>query len=117
MITGLVLQGGGALGAFELGVIEWLLDRGIRLDVVSGVSIGAINATVLCGCRRPEPRVALRELWADLTTPSLPPPLDGMNGHLSVFGNPGMFLPRIDYLNLAGWTSYFSIAPASGASR
>jgi NTE family protein len=111
MITGLVLQGGGALGAFELGVIEWLLDRGIRLDVVSGVSIGAINATVLCGCRRPEPKVALRELWADLTTPSLPPPLDVLNGQLSVFGNPGMFFPRLDYLSVAGWTSFYDTAP------
>ena len=41
MVTGLVLQGGGALGAFELGVIEWLLDNEISPDVVSGVSIGA----------------------------------------------------------------------------
>ena len=39
MINGLVLQGGGALGAFELGVIEWLLDHGIEPDVVSGVSM------------------------------------------------------------------------------
>ena len=50
-ITGLVLQGGGALGAFEPAVIESSLDNGIRPGVVSGVSIGAINATVLCGCR------------------------------------------------------------------
>ena len=52
MITGLVLQGGGALGAFELGVIEWLLDNRISPDVVSGVSIGAINATVLAGSKQ-----------------------------------------------------------------
>ena len=52
MMTGLVLQGGGALGAFELGVIEWLMDHGISPNVVSGVSIGAINATVLAGSKR-----------------------------------------------------------------
>ena len=60
MITGLVLQGGGALGAFELGVIEWLLDNQITPDVVSGVSIGAINATVLAGSKQADPREELR---------------------------------------------------------
>src|SRR3954451_24537427 len=99
MIEGLVLQGGGALGAFELGVIEWLLDNGIRPDVVSGVSIGAINATVLCGCRNGDPKAALRGLWAGLTTPSLPPPLEAANARLSLFGNLGMYIPRMDYPN------------------
>jgi NTE family protein len=111
VITGLVLQGGGALGAFELGVVEWLLDNGIEPDVVSGVSIGAINAAVLCGHRHPEPRVALRELWTELTTPSLPPPLDVLNGRLSMFGNPGMYLPRMDYLNVLNWTSFYDTGP------
>jgi predicted acylesterase/phospholipase RssA len=111
VITGLVLQGGGALGAFELGVIEWLLDNRIELNVVSGVSIGAINAAVLCGHRHPEPRVNLRELWAGLTTPSLPPPLDSVNGHFSIFGNPGMYLPRTDYLNIFNWTSFYDTSP------
>jgi NTE family protein len=111
MITGLVLQGGGALGAFELGVIEWLLDNQIEPDVVSGVSIGAINAAVLCGHRHPEPRSALRELWAQLTTLSLPPPLDVMNAKVSMFGNPGMYLPRADYLNVLNWTSFYDTRP------
>jgi predicted acylesterase/phospholipase RssA len=111
MITGLVLQGGGALGAFELGVIECLLDNGIKPDIVSGVSIGAINATVLCGCRHRDPKAALRELWADLTTPSLPPPLDGLNQQIGAFGNPGMYFPRTDYLNILGWTSFYDTQP------
>ena len=74
MATGLVLQGGGALGAFELGVIEWMLDNEIRLDVVSGVSIGAINAAVLAGSKHDDPRQDLHGLWNDLTTLTLPPP-------------------------------------------
>jgi len=105
------LQGGGALGAFELGVIECLLDRGIRPDVVSGVSIGAINATVLCGHRHPDARTELRALWSDLTTLSLPPPFDPLNPHLSMLGNPGMYFPRADYLNLYGWTSFYDTRP------
>jgi NTE family protein len=111
VIEGLVLQGGGALGAFELGVIEWLLDNGIEPDVVSGVSIGAINAAVLCGCRHDQPKRALRDLWTDLTTPSLPPPLDAVNARLSLFGNLGMYVPRADYLNLFGWTSLYDTEP------
>jgi predicted acylesterase/phospholipase RssA len=111
MITGLVLQGGGALGAFELGVIEWLLDNQILPDVVSGVSIGAINATVLAGSKRADPRDELRDLWVDLTTPTLPPPFDGANGKLSLFGNPGMYAPRFDYLNVWHWTSFYETSP------
>jgi predicted acylesterase/phospholipase RssA len=114
MITGLVLQGGGALGAFELGVIEWLLDNRISPDVVSGVSIGAINATVLAGSRQADPREELRGLWADLTTPTLPPPLDAANGKVSLFGNPGMYAPRTDYLNLWHWTSFYDTALLRG---
>jgi len=111
MITGLVLQGGGALGAFELGVIEWLLDNRISPDVVSGVSIGAINATVLAGSKQTDPRRELRSLWDDLTTPTLPPPFDAANGKLSLFGNPGMYAPRVDYLNLWHWTSFYDTTP------
>jgi NTE family protein len=107
MITGLVLQGGGALGAFELGVIEWLLDHEIAPDVVSGVSIGAINATVLAGSKHPDPRQELRGLWDDLTTATLPPPLDAANGDVALFGNPGMYAPRLDYVNLWHWTSFY----------
>jgi NTE family protein len=110
-VTGLVLQGGGALGAFELGVIECLLDGGIKPDVVSGVSIGAINATVLCGCRNNNPKVSLAALWEDLTTPSVPLQLDVVNENISVFGNPGMYLPRTDYLNILRWTSFYDTSP------
>src|SRR4029450_3543099 len=40
----LVLQGGGALGAFECGVVKALEERGIYPDIVAGVSIGALHA-------------------------------------------------------------------------
>jgi NTE family protein len=115
--TGLVLQGGGALGAFEVGVIEWMLDNGVVPDVVSGVSIGAINATVLCGCRDADPRGALTALWNDLTTASLPPPLDGANPRLSLFGNLGMYLPRTDYVNFLSWTSFYDTWPLGATLR
>jgi NTE family protein len=110
-ITGLVLQGGGALGAFELGVVECLLDNAIVPDVVSGVSIGAINATVLCGSRNKDPRVGLTELWADLTTLSLPLQPASVNQRISMFGNPGMYRPRTDYFNIMGWLSFYDTGP------
>lgn len=111
MMTGLVLQGGGALGAFELGVIEWLIDHRKLPDVVSGVSIGAINATVLAGSKLADPRTELRALWKDLTTLKLWPPFDVANGQVSLFGNPGMYRPRTDYWDLFHWTSLYELGP------
>jgi len=112
MITGLVLQGGGALGAFELGVIDWLIDHRITAGVVSGVSIGAVNAAVLAGSKHADPREDLGSLWEDdLETPGWPPPFDGANGDMSIFGNPGMYAPRTDYLNVPRWTSFYETSP------
>lgn len=59
----LVLQGGGALGAYQAGVYEAMDAHGLRPDWVAGVSIGAINAAIIAG-NPPERRVArLREFW------------------------------------------------------
>lgn len=44
----LVLSGGGALGAFEAGVIQALNDKGHQFDLICGTSIGAINASLVC---------------------------------------------------------------------
>ena len=52
----LVLQGGGALGAYQCGVYEGLHDAGIRPDWFAGISIGAINAAILAG-NAPERRI------------------------------------------------------------
>ena len=48
----LVLQGGGALGAYQVGVYEALHDAGIEPDWVIGTSIGAINAALIAGNAR-----------------------------------------------------------------
>ena len=47
----LVLQGGGALGAYQVGVVEALHEAGIEPDWVIGTSIGAINAALIAGNR------------------------------------------------------------------
>jgi NTE family protein len=59
----LVLQGGGALGAYQAGVYQALHEAGIEPDWVIGTSIGAINASLIAG-NEPKDRLArLREFW------------------------------------------------------
>ena len=49
-MDGLVLSGGGAYGAYELGAIKALFEKGVlnQAGVVTGTSVGAFNAAVLC---------------------------------------------------------------------
>ncbi|MFZ0375212.1 MAG: patatin-like phospholipase family protein [Xanthobacteraceae bacterium] len=75
MEIGLILQGGGALGAYEWGGILALFDlmdeaaragRNVTLRVVTGVSIGAINAACVVGASgRDDARQRLGALWND----------------------------------------------------
>ena len=59
----LVLQGGGALGAYQAGVYEALSEHGLEPDWVAGISIGAVNAAIIAG-NAPQDRVAaLRRFW------------------------------------------------------
>ncbi|WP_201836085.1 patatin-like phospholipase family protein [Microvirga zambiensis] len=63
----LVLQGGGALGAYQAGVYEALAEAGIHPDWVAGVSIGAINSAIIAG-NEPAERVAkLRTFWQEIS--------------------------------------------------
>jgi len=72
----LLLQGGGALGAYQGGVYEALAEAGIHPDWIAGISIGAINAAIIAG-NPPESRVdRLREFWT-LVTSSGPWPWSG----------------------------------------
>lgn len=78
MKTALVLSGGGARGAYEAGVLLYLREAlpqalgrrpaGVRLDVVSGVSIGAVNACFLAStAHEPESQARqLAEVWRSL---------------------------------------------------
>jgi len=63
----LVLQGGGALGAYQVGVYEALHEAGLEPDWVSGVSIGAVNAALIAG-NPPERRLErLTTFWDRIT--------------------------------------------------
>ena len=59
----LVLQGGGALGAYQAGVFEALHEAGIEPDWVIGTSIGAINGAIIAGNKAAHRVSRLRELW------------------------------------------------------
>ena len=63
----LLLQGGGALGAYQAGVYEALAEADLHPDWVAGISIGAINAALIAG-NPPEARVEkLRSFWETIT--------------------------------------------------
>ena len=64
----LVLQGGGALGAYQGGVYEALAEANMHPDWIAGISIGAINGAIIAG-NAPNDRVdRLREFWTHVTS-------------------------------------------------
>jgi NTE family protein len=122
-----LLQGGGALGAYQAGVYAGLAETGEAPDWIAGVSIGAINATLIAG-NPPERRVArLREFWervssqAPFILPSQLDPLRPLFNRASaasafIFGVPGFFVPRFPPPSMApdgsiGALSYYDTAP------
>ncbi len=128
----LLLQGGGALGAYQAGVYEALAEAELSPDWVAGISIGSINAAIIAG-NQPESRVArLRNFWEAVTSSPL-----GLNGDFglisrgdavrefinrvsaataAISGAPGFFQPRIPnpWFQPAGTieaTSYYDTTP------
>jgi NTE family protein len=69
----LLLQGGGALGAYQAGVYQGLAEASLHPDWVAGISIGAINSALIAG-NPPQSRVEqLRKFWNLVTTGPLWP--------------------------------------------
>ncbi len=69
----LVLQGGGALGAYQAGVYEGLHEAGIELTDLAGISIGALNAAIIAG-NPPERRIErLHDFWNTICQPYVGP--------------------------------------------
>lgn len=109
--TALVLQGGGALGAYEFGAVKRLYEvPGFAPDVIAGVSIGAINAAVLVGARG-DPVETLEAMWERFAVISPPLIPDAAEQFLSLFGNLSLFRMRYDFLNALNWTSFYSTEP------
>ncbi|GMV45338.1 MAG: hypothetical protein AMXMBFR66_07360 [Pseudomonadota bacterium] len=70
--TALVLQGGGALGAYQAGAYEALALQGERVSWVVGISIGAINAALIAGNRCERRVERLRAFWERVSVALLP---------------------------------------------
>jgi NTE family protein len=115
----LVLQGGGALGAYQGGVYQALSEADLHPDWVAGISMGAINSAIIAG-NPPERRVArLRSFWETITRsplgiPNLGIEVDEFEHRLInqmralntlLFGAPNFFVPR--------WPSPFLVPPRS----
>jgi len=67
----LVLQGGGALGAYQWGVYEALHEAGIEPDWVIGTSIGAINAALIAGNPPAQRGERLKAFWHRIEQPQM----------------------------------------------
>lgn len=123
----LVLQGGGALGAYQAGAYGRLADAGLLPDWIAGISIGSINAALIAG-NPPQRRVErLMQFWR--TVSSLLPaspwlPGDGAQrlfneasaGLTAMVGAPGFFEPRVPPAiayppGLPGPVSFYDTAP------
>jgi NADPH-dependent 2,4-dienoyl-CoA reductase/sulfur reductase-like enzyme/predicted acylesterase/phospholipase RssA len=117
----LVSQGGGALGAFECGVVKALEERGIYPDIVAGVSIGAFNAAVIAANPK-SPGLALENFWHELEVVTPEIPNEALRRILSswtslAFGSPKFFHPKwftplwgLNQLPL-NWTSFYDPSP------
>jgi NTE family protein len=98
----LVLQGGGALGAYQAGVYQGLHEAGIEPDWVIGTSIGAVNAALIAGNSRAIRLDRLRAFWDKVAHKGLAalwtglPGLPGFWSNLSAVsqGLPGFFAPH-----------------------
>ena len=107
----LLMQGGGALGAYQAGVYQALAEADLHPNWVAGISIGAINSAIIAG-NPPEQRVdRLREFWETVSaSPFGIPNISGLEprGELNLqlinqaqamnvlmFGANEFFVPRV----------------------
>lgn len=115
--TILTLQGGGALGAFECGVVKAMEEHEIYPDIVSGISIGAFNSAIIAGNPK-HAAEALESFWNDLALDMINIPDEQTrrllsSWHTIIWGSPNFFYPRwaMPVFNPAQlpvyWTSFY----------
>jgi NTE family protein len=123
----LVLQGGGALGAYQAGVYQALHEAGLEPDWIAGVSIGGINAAIIAGNAPADRLDRLRTFWETITArrvwlrvPDGDDPRKARNSWSAwlsmTLGQPGFFQPNTPnpWLSLRGSktaTSFYDNAP------
>ncbi len=96
--TVLLLQGGGALGAYECGAFKAISKHKIKLDMIAATSIGSVNAAIIAGSKNDEPAKCLEDFWlslGDTTTSHLPDNIRAVTSvtNASIWGNKA-FTPK-----------------------
>jgi NTE family protein len=108
----LVLQGGGSLGALACGVFKALVKKDVRIDIVAGTSIGAVNAAIIVGSKSDHPEKDLENFWLEISesSPNIIPDIfvfdydnkakkyiskkiSAASANAAMFGVPKMFTP------------------------
>ena len=104
--SALVLQGGGALGAYQAGAFSALDEAGQDFDWIAGISIGAINAALICGNPKAKRVTALKTFWDRITanlavsspfwtTAARRTYSELAAAEVTMAGAPGFFVPRM----------------------
>lgn len=107
------MQGGGSLGAFACGVFKALVKQNVRIDIVAGTSIGAVNAAIIVGSKSPNPEKELENFWMEIGESTsqiipdiftfdwdiqskmyIPKKISSASANAAFFGVPKMFVPR-----------------------
>jgi NTE family protein len=109
----LIMQGGGSLGSFACGVFKTLVKQNVRIDIVAGTSIGAVNAAIIVGSKSDHPEKDLEDFWIEIGESNLNiipdifmydwdaytknyslKRLSSASINAAMFGVPKMFVPR-----------------------
>jgi len=118
----LVLQGGGSLGAFACGVFKALVKKNVRIDIVAGTSIGAVNGAIIVGSKSDHPEKDLEDFWMEIaeSNPNIIPDIflfeydimarsyvtkkiSAASANAAIFGVPKMFTPIWSWLSWKEW--------------
>ena len=112
----LVMQGGGSLGAFACGVYKALVKQNVRIDIVAGTSIGAVNAAIIVGSKSAHPEQDLENFWLEIAASNfqiipdmftydwdvqtgsyIAKKISAASVNATFFGIPKMFIPKWDW--------------------
>ncbi len=110
--TAIALQGGGALGAYAFGALEYIYESEapFRPSCISGVSIGAFTAAIVAS-HPDNPLPQLRSFWDELTVSHASFLPADAEKYLAYFGNRAFYRPRLDLLGFPFWTSFYELDP------
>ncbi|MGN6709393.1 MAG: patatin-like phospholipase family protein [Candidatus Nitrosocosmicus sp.] len=114
----LIMQGGGSLGSFACGVFKALVKQKIRIDIVAGTSIGAVNAAIIAGSKTDTPEKDLEDFWLEISESNMQiipdlwmyewdsynkeylfKKISSASANAAIFGVPKMFVPRWQWWN------------------